>query len=88
MDSPHLFLCSPLCTDRAEGIHKAALQCGPQTQFSVDETTGEDKRCLRKSIGTQTRAEQRWDLGQHTLFFLLYEIPLLINLSKVVCLVI
>lgn len=59
MDNPDLFLCSPLCTDRAEGIHKAGLQHGPQTQFSVDEAAKGEKKCLRKSLGTLDKGSRK-----------------------------
>lgn len=75
MDHPHLFLCSPRCTDRAEGIHKAGLQCSPQTQFSVDKAAKEEKkRGLRKSRGTLENGRRKlgpW--SPHTLLFLLSE---------------
>lgn len=64
----HVSLCSPLCTCRAGGIHRAGLQCGPQAQFSVDKTTkGEKKRRLRKSMDTMDKAGGSWNLGQYTL---------------------
>jgi hypothetical protein len=55
MDNSHIFLCSPLCTGRAEGIHKAGLQCGPQTQFSIGKAAKEEKRHLRKNMDTMDR---------------------------------
>lgn len=60
MDNPCPLLCSPLCIDMAEGIHKAGQQCGPKTQFSVDKAAkGEKKRYLRKSTGTLAQGRRK-----------------------------
>lgn len=60
---------SPLCTGRAEGIHKAGLQCGLQTQFSVDKTTKEEKRrCLRQRMAPVDKVGGGQDLGPDTFF--------------------
>ena len=70
MDHPHLSLCLPRCTDRAEGIHKAGLQCGSQAQFSVDSSAkGEMKRGLRKSRGTLDKGRKKLELTHHTSCF-------------------
>ena len=71
MDHAHLFLCLPRCTDRAEGIHKAGLQCGSQAQFSVDSSAqGKMKRGLRKSRGTLDKGRKK--LGTYPPYSLLF----------------
>lgn len=73
MDHPHLSLCLPRYTDRAEGIHKADLQCGSQAQFSVDSSAkGEMKRGLRKSRGTLDKGRKKLELTHHTSCFSSY----------------
>lgn len=58
MDNPYIFLCSPLCTDTAERIHKAGLQHGPQTQFSVDKAAKGVKKCLPKEFRHPGQGQQ------------------------------